>query len=315
MAGWSELAFAQEPVDGHVVPVMGITRHGEPVQPPTIRGRPLGSNRQIELGETTLRQLGKQIGDTVRVGTGPDAQTLTITGTVALPSFGLATGDHVSLGRGAMMTEDTLLAVQGQAPAGPLTRAETLALTLPSAVAIDLVPGSTAAQRSALVHRIVSANPDGQPGGTYEVPTAVSSSVHNAAQLGGLPLALATGLAAAARVDRADRAQLGPAAAPGTGPAQGAGHDQRAAVAGRHLADRADPGPGRGRRAAAGHRGRPVGLGGVRRLARRRAGHRGPAGHAGPRRAAAGRRGQPAHRDPGGGRRRALTAAALLRTL
>jgi ABC-type antimicrobial peptide transport system permease subunit len=48
------------------------------------------------------------------------------------------------------------------------------------------------------VHRIVSANPDGQPGGTYEVPTAVSSSVHNAAQLGGLPLALATGLAAAA---------------------------------------------------------------------------------------------------------------------
>jgi ABC-type antimicrobial peptide transport system permease subunit len=30
------------------------------------------------------------------------------------------------------------------------------------------------------------------------VPTAVSSSVHNAAQLGGLPLALATGLAAAA---------------------------------------------------------------------------------------------------------------------
>ena len=60
MAGWTELAFAQEPVDGHVVPVMGITRHGEPVQPPTIRGRPLASNRQIELGETTLRQLGKR---------------------------------------------------------------------------------------------------------------------------------------------------------------------------------------------------------------------------------------------------------------
>ena len=60
------------------------------------------------------------------------------------------------------------------------------------------MPGTTAAQRSALVHRIVSANPDGQPGGTYEVPTAVSSSVHNAAQLGGLPRALATGLAAAA---------------------------------------------------------------------------------------------------------------------
>jgi putative ABC transport system permease protein len=196
VAGWSELAFDQEPLDGHVLPVMGIARHGEPVQPPTIRGRPLASSRGIQLGETTIRQLGKHIGDTVRAGTGKNAQTLTITGTVALPSFGLATGDHVSLGRGALMTEDALLALQGHQ--GPVTRQESLDLALPSAVAIDLVPGTTAAQRSALVHRIVSANPDGLPGGTYEVPTAISSSVHNAAQLGGLPLSLATGLAAAA---------------------------------------------------------------------------------------------------------------------
>jgi hypothetical protein len=27
VAGWSELAFAQEPLDGHVLPVMGIARH------------------------------------------------------------------------------------------------------------------------------------------------------------------------------------------------------------------------------------------------------------------------------------------------
>jgi hypothetical protein len=197
VAGWSELSFSQEAVDGHVLPVMGITGHQEPVQPPTIRGRPLASAGEIELGETTLHQLGKQIGDTVRVGTGRHALTLTITGTVALPSFGLATGDHVSLGRGAMLTESALLAVEGKPP-GPLTPAESVSLPLASAVAIDLVPGTTAGQRAALVHRIVSANPDGQPGGTYEVPTAVASSVSNAAQLGGLPLALATGLAAAA---------------------------------------------------------------------------------------------------------------------
>jgi hypothetical protein len=81
-----------------------------------------------------------------------------------------------------------------------VTRAEAVSLTLASAVAIDLVPGTTAAQRAVLVHRIVSANPDGLPGGTYEVPTAVAASVRNAAQLGALPLALATGLAAAAIV-------------------------------------------------------------------------------------------------------------------
>ena len=36
-------------------------------------------------------------------------------------------------------------------------------------MAIDLVPGTTAAQRAGLVHRITSANPDQTPGGTYEL--------------------------------------------------------------------------------------------------------------------------------------------------
>lgn len=101
VAGWSELAFAQLPIDGRIFPVMGIGRHLSAVQPPTITGQLLGDSNQIELGETTLRDLGKNIGDTVRLGAGKNARTLTITGTVALPSFGLATGDHVSLGRGA----------------------------------------------------------------------------------------------------------------------------------------------------------------------------------------------------------------------
>jgi hypothetical protein len=196
VAGWSELAFAQMPIDGRIFPVMGIGRHLSPVQPPTITGQPLGGGDQIELGETTLRDLGKKIGDTVRLGAGKDARTLTITGTVALPSFGLSTGDHVSLGRGAMLPLPPMLAVQGKK--GPLTPANSQALDLPSAVIIDLVPGATAAQRARLIHRIVSANPDGQPGGTYELRAAVASSVSNAAQMGNQPLALAIGLAAAA---------------------------------------------------------------------------------------------------------------------
>ena len=139
VAGWTELAFAQEPVDGHVVPVWASTRHGEPVQPPTIRGRPLASSRQIELGETTLRQLGKHIGDTVRVGTGPER----------------ADPDHHRHGRPALVRpghrgpcvarprrdddRGRPAGRAGQRPA-PLT-GRTLDLTLPSAVAIDLVPG------------------------------------------------------------------------------------------------------------------------------------------------------------------------------
>ncbi len=123
VAGWSELAFAQLPIDRRIFPVMGIQRHLDPVQPPTISGSPAGSGGQIELGETTLRELGKKIGDTVLLGTGPHARRLTITGTVALPSFGLSTGDHVSLGRGAMLPESTLLAVEGKRrPADPRRR-------------------------------------------------------------------------------------------------------------------------------------------------------------------------------------------------
>jgi FtsX-like permease family len=196
VAGWSELAFAQLPIDGRIFPVMGIRHHLDQVQPLTISGQPLSAGNQIELGETTLRDLGKKIGDTVRLGTGPDARILAITGTVALPSFGLSTGDHVSLGRGAILPEDTLLAVEGLK--GRLTRANSQVLPLPSAVAIDLVPGATAAQRAQLIHRIVSHNPDGHPGGTYELPTAVASAVSNAAQMGDQPLALAIGLVAAA---------------------------------------------------------------------------------------------------------------------
>ena len=68
----------------------------------------------------------------------------------------------------------------------------------PSAAAIDPAPGTTGAQRARLVSRIVSADPDGKPGGTYELTSARASAVVNAEQMGGQPLTLAVGLAVAA---------------------------------------------------------------------------------------------------------------------
>ena len=116
-------------------------------------------------------------------------------GTVTLPSFGVALADHVSLGQGAMLSENTLLALTGAA-SGPA--ADVSQPVFPSAAAIDLRHGTTPAQRAALVHRVVSANPDGTDGGTYELPPQLASSVLNAQQLGSQPLALAAGLATAA---------------------------------------------------------------------------------------------------------------------
>jgi predicted lysophospholipase L1 biosynthesis ABC-type transport system permease subunit len=67
-------------------------------------------------------------------------------------------------------------------------------------VAIKLAPGTTAGQRAQLVDHITSANPDRTPGGTYELrrDQSLAAQVVNAQQLGGQPLALAIGLAAAA---------------------------------------------------------------------------------------------------------------------
>jgi ABC-type lipoprotein release transport system permease subunit len=196
VGAWSEFAFTQLPVDGKFVPVLGVRHDLGSIQPPTTDGRPLTSGNQIELGTVTLAALGKKIGDTVRIGIAPYTRTAVITGTVTLPSFGIGGAEHVSLGRGGMLPEATLLAVTGATT--PSASANQSIPAFPSAVAIDWAPGSTAAQRAALIHRVTSANPDGTPGGTYEMRSALASAIVNTEQMGGQPLALGIGLAAAA---------------------------------------------------------------------------------------------------------------------
>lgn len=204
VAAWSSFGFSQLTIDNRVVPVLGVQRDRGSVEPPTSSGQAITDNGQIELGAVTLRQLGKKIGDTVLVGRPPYRRPLTISGTVTLPSFGVAISQHVSLGQGGMLSEQELLAVQGLDSPGPQSAAQS-SQAAPSAVAIDLVPGTSAAQRAALVQRITSANPDGTPGGTYELGLhrARAAAIVNATQMGGQPLALALGLAAAAMLSLA----------------------------------------------------------------------------------------------------------------
>jgi hypothetical protein len=92
------------------------------VEPPTTSGHAIAGPGQIELGVATLRQLGKRVGGTVTVGSGRARRTLTIVGTVTLPSIGLTIADHVSLGRGAMLTDSTLLAARAGTAAAPTVR-------------------------------------------------------------------------------------------------------------------------------------------------------------------------------------------------
>jgi predicted lysophospholipase L1 biosynthesis ABC-type transport system permease subunit len=192
---WSEFAFTQLIVDGRVLPVMGVQHRAGAVEPPTVSGQPLNGANQIELGAATLAELGKKVGDTVQIAARPYTRTVRITGVVTLPSFGLATADHVSLGRGAVLPEATLVAAQG---AGAKQSGAQSQPSLPSTIAIDLAPGTTAAQRARLIHQIVAANPDQTPGGTYELHSALAAAVINTRQMTGQPIALALGLAAGA---------------------------------------------------------------------------------------------------------------------
>jgi hypothetical protein len=209
--GWSTFGFTQVPIDGQLVPVLGLATHGGAVEPPTVSGHPLTSTQavelvghplrgpsQIELGSITLHQLGKRVGESVFVGTGPTARRLTVVGTVTLPSIGVQLSDHVSLGRGAMLAESTLLAIEDLSAVNP-NAAEAFS-ALPSTLAIDLDPGTPAGP---VVHRIVAADPGGNPGAVYQVPRVLGAAIVNAGQMGDQPLALAAAVAVAVLVSLA----------------------------------------------------------------------------------------------------------------
>ena len=170
----------------------------------------------------------------MRVGAGKTARTLTIVGAVALPSFGLIFADHVSLGRGALLPESTLLAIQDITAGVPSQQAAAAFPAFPSAVAIDMAPGTADARR--LVSRIASADPDGSPGSTYPLGPQRGAAILNAAQMGSQPLALAIALAAAAVLASRYGAGLGPAAPQAAGRAQGPGPAAGPAPGDRRLA-------------------------------------------------------------------------------
>jgi FtsX-like permease family len=208
VTGWSTFGFTQLLIDGQTVPVLGLATHRGSVEPPTVSGRPIDASEpyrlgappqdvpeQIELGASTLRQLGKHVGDVVTVSAGRSARRLTVVGVVTLPSIGVGLTDHVSLGTGAMLSEATLLSIEGLHSVNTSTNEAISAL--PSTVALDLAPG---VRPAAVVRPIVKADPGAPPGGVYRVPRVLGASIVNANQMSGQPLTLALALGVAALV-------------------------------------------------------------------------------------------------------------------
>jgi hypothetical protein len=200
LLGWSELGFGQVSVHGTEVPVMGVLNHaGVPVEPPTTSGHPLTGQNQIEFGAVTMHQLGLHIGERLRLGLASAPVTVTVVGTVTLPSFGVVLTDHPSLGRGAMTDESTLLRIL-QLPADPTVHDYETAVATPAYPATVIFDLSSAADAKTLASRFIAvANTyPGSNGDSYTLPPQQGAPVINASQMGSQPLTLAIGVAIAA---------------------------------------------------------------------------------------------------------------------
>jgi hypothetical protein len=199
VVGWSEFGFGQLAIDHQEVPVLGLQRRLGSVQPPTTSGHALTGADQIELGAVTMRQLHVHVGDKVLVGA--VGKPFTVVGVVTLPSFGTVLTDHPSLGRGAMMEETEMLAVQHFEP---YTEANFKASDInisagspsyPSTVVLDATSGHAA---TLAMNNLLRADPDALVGGMYTLPPQQGAQVVDLEQMGGLPLSISLGVALAA---------------------------------------------------------------------------------------------------------------------
>jgi hypothetical protein len=103
VTAWSGIYYSTLQLDGVEVPVMGSSTHAA-VAPPLLSGHSLDARNQVVLGAATLRQLHKQVGDTVEVQVHNSSPvTLTIVGTATLPPIGVTGSSHLEMGTGAVL--------------------------------------------------------------------------------------------------------------------------------------------------------------------------------------------------------------------
>jgi hypothetical protein len=100
ISAWAGIYFAGADIDGQAVPVLAATPNAL-VAPPLLSGHGLNAPNQVVLGATTLAQLHKHVGDTVKVNTGQgNPTTLQVVGTATMPAF----GHGMAMGTGALLS-------------------------------------------------------------------------------------------------------------------------------------------------------------------------------------------------------------------
>jgi hypothetical protein len=148
VASFSGAYFANLPIDGQTVPILG-TSPGAAVQPPILAGHRLEGRGQVVLGPITLATLHKKLGDTVTISsvgfgakTAGSSTRLRIVGVATMPAIGLSGEDHLEMGTGAVISYQLIPPVLRNPFNDPIPG--------PNSYFIDLRPGAdpAAAARS-----------------------------------------------------------------------------------------------------------------------------------------------------------------------
>jgi hypothetical protein len=189
VAAWSGVYFSSLQIDGRTVPVIGGSPK-ESISPPLLSGHGFRSDNQVVLGEITLAQLHKHLGDRVVVDNGLDPpRTLRIVGTATMPTVGNGGNIHTEMGTGALLSYKLIPAAIRNAYGVPLSSAG------PHAILVRFRSGSDPSAAVRTLHRIAVATSNATDFGVVVNGVQRPAEIVNYRSTGSTPAVLGIGLA------------------------------------------------------------------------------------------------------------------------
>jgi hypothetical protein len=108
VAGYSGGRYGEVTVDGVAVPAAGIDLLQGDAYPTLLEGRPAQDATEIVLGSSSLRRLGRTVGDTVSVEVAGESSPMQVVGRAVFPRLGRGSFPPTGLGEGATVAAEVL---------------------------------------------------------------------------------------------------------------------------------------------------------------------------------------------------------------